>query len=275
MNKEIRIGCQGWNYDDWVSKALGDKVFYPHGTKAGDMLSVYSKAFSTVEIDSTFYAIPSASAVEGWYKRTPDDFTFALKLPREITHERLLHEETSPILLAFCERVSELKEKLASVLVQLPPNFDATKENAVRLRRFLSSLPRDIKFSVEFRSRDWMVDWTYDELMKHGASLCLVEGSWIPRETMFAAIDRMETDSTYVRFMGERDITEFNRIHREMDSVLAVWNSELKRIRSGAVDVYFSNFFEGLATVSSNKLKTLLGQRVVNPEELENQKSLF
>lgn len=275
MKKEIRIGCQGWNYEDWVSKALGEKVFYPHGTKSSDTLGVYAKAFGTVEVDSTFYAIPAASAVEGWYKRTPDGFTFALKLPREITHERMLHEEAEPILHAFSERVSELKEKLVSVLVQLPPAFDATKENAVRLRRFLSRLPRGIHFSVEFRSRDWLVPWTYDELAKHGASLCLVEGSWIPREKMFEAIDAIRSESAYVRFMGDRDITRFDRVHREMDHVLRIWAGQLPRIGSKNVNVYFSNFFEGLAPVSCNKLKELLGQPSVGPDALESQKSLF
>lgn len=275
MKTDIRIGCQGWNYEDWVSKALGDKVFYPHGTKSSDTLGVYAKAFTTVEVDSTFYAIPSASAVEGWYKRTPDGFTFALKLPREITHERMLHEEAEPILHGFCERASELKEKLTSVLVQLPPAFDATKENAVRLRRFLSRLPRGIHFSVEFRSRDWMVPWTYDELAKNGASLCLVEGSWIPRESMFESTGSVSAESVYVRFMGERDITKFDRVHREMDHVLRLWADRLPLIVAKEVNVYFSNFFEGLAPVSCNKLKELLGQTVVAPDALENQKSLF
>lgn len=275
MAERIHIGCQGWNYADWVSKALGEEVYYPRGTKSTEMLSVYAKAFDTVEVDSTFYAIPAASAVEGWYRKTPPGFSFSLKLPREITHERALHEESLPVLHAFCERVSMLKEKLATVLVQLPPAFDATKENAVRLRRFLAVLPSDIHFSLEFRNRDWMVDWTFRELESRGASLCLVEGSWIPRQTMFDRIGDITSPKVYVRFMGERDIDKFDRVHRAMDANLDVWAEELKRIDSPDVYVYFSNFYEGLAPVSANKLREMLGQRPVPAAELDNQKGLF
>src|ERR1044072_5353797 len=84
----VHVGCQGWNYDDWVTPALGRRaVFYPRGTRADRMLDVYARAFDTVEVDSTFYAIPTDSAVDGWRRRAPLDFTFALKLPREITHD--------------------------------------------------------------------------------------------------------------------------------------------------------------------------------------------
>lgn len=277
MTSDVRIhvGCQGWNYSDWVTKALGDPVFYPRGTKSPDTLSVYSNAFETVEVDSTFYAIPSSSAVEGWYKKTPETFTFALKLPREITHERHLQEDAAPVLHAFCQRAVELNEKLAAVLIQLPPSFDATKENALRLRKFLALLPRGMHFSFEFRHRDWLVQWTYDELARHGASLCIVEGSWIPRDTMFEAIGKNESSVTYVRFMGERDLEKFDRVHRARDGNLALWAEEIRKIRSPRVFVYFSNFYEGLATVSANKLREKLGQETVGPELLETQKTLF
>src|SRR5919199_3125125 len=87
----VHVGCQGWNYDDWVTPALGRRaVFYPRGTRADRMLDFYARAFDTVEVDSTFYAIPTDSALDGWRRRAPEGFTFALKLPREITHEQAL-----------------------------------------------------------------------------------------------------------------------------------------------------------------------------------------
>ncbi|MDQ4120896.1 MAG: DUF72 domain-containing protein [Acidobacteriota bacterium] len=81
---DIKIGTQGWNYSDWVSRP-GETVFYPHGTKSGEMLSVYARAFKTVEVDSTFYAIPPPQTIESWAKKTPADFTFSLKLTRQIS----------------------------------------------------------------------------------------------------------------------------------------------------------------------------------------------
>src|SRR5438132_11231566 len=83
----IRIGTQGWNYDGWVGP------FYPRGTRAADYLDLYARAFETVEIDSTFYAIPAENSIKSWRSRAPEGFTFSLKLPQEITHRhRLQHE---------------------------------------------------------------------------------------------------------------------------------------------------------------------------------------
>lgn len=97
----VHIGCQGWNYNDWVSGPASGGIFYPHGTRTAEMLEVYARAFETVEVDSTFYAVPSAATVDGWMKRTPTQFTFSLKLPQEITHERGLREEAPACSQSF------------------------------------------------------------------------------------------------------------------------------------------------------------------------------
>src|SRR5687767_14078291 len=89
---QIYIGCQGWNYDDWTTKAGGDFIFYPRGTRSNEMLALYAEIFETIEVDSTFYAIPPASTVENWYKKTPVGFTFSLKLPQEISHTHVLRK---------------------------------------------------------------------------------------------------------------------------------------------------------------------------------------
>ena len=275
-NPKISVGCQGWNYDDWTTKAGGVAVFYPRGTRSGAMLDVYARAFETVEVDSTFYAIPASAAVENWYKKTPEDFTFSLKLPQEITHEYVLREASFPMLNEFCERVSLLKEKLGAVLVQLAPQFEASKENARALREFLRELPsREIRFAVEFRNRGWLVDWTFEELEKNRVALGLVEGGWLPREKMFEASQKPTADFSYIRFMGERDLTTFDAVARPQDANLETWKEEIERLKTKEVFVYFSNFYEGFAPSSGNKLKTLLNQKTVQPTSLENQKSLF
>lgn len=274
-NEKIKSGCQGWNYADWITKADGKSVFYPRGTKSNEMLEIYSKAFDTIEVDSTFYAIPSASTVENWHKKTSADFVFSLKLPQEITHEYILREPSFVILEEFCERILLLKEKLGAVLIQLAPTFDATKENAQALRDFLRQLPKNIRFAVEFRNREWMIDWTFEELGKNKVALCGTEGSWIPREMMFAALEKVKNDFAYIRFMGERDLTSFAEIVRPQDANLQIWADEISKSESKQIYVYFSNFYEGFAPASANKLKELFGQEIVKAEELENQGSLF
>ena len=274
MNK-TQIGCQGWNYEDWTTKADGDTVFYPRGTRSNEMLALYAEIFETIEVDSTFYAIPPASTIENWYKKTPENFTFSLKLPQEISHSYALHEDSFAVLDEFCERISALKEKLAVVLIQLAPQFEASKENAQNLRKFLTHLPKEIRFAVEFRERQWLIDWTFEELEKNKVALALVEGSWIPRELTFQAIEKLQTDFAYVRFMGERDLTAFDKIYRYQDANLNMWADEIKKIKAQEKFIYFSNFYEGHAPASANKLKELLGQKTNDASSLETQKSLF
>ena len=275
QNPKSKIGCQGWNYNDWITKAGGESIFYPRGTRPDTMLEIYAKIFDTIEVDSTFYAIPQGSTIENWYKKTPENFTFSLKLPQEITHNLALRKQSFEILDEFCERILLLKEKLAVVLIQLPPQFEANKENAQNLREFLAHLPKEIRFAIEFRERQWLIDWTFEELQNNRVALCLVEGSWIPRELMFQAINKPTADFAYIRFMGERDLLKFDKIYRSQDTNLQMWKEEIERINAKDTFVYFSNFYEGHAPASVNKLKELFGQKIIKPETLENQGSLF
>ena len=271
----IRIGCQGWNYDDWTTRAGGDFVFYPRGTRSGEMLKLYAEIFDTIEVDSTFYAIPPQATFTGWYEKTPENFTFSLKLPQEITHTNYLRKESFPMLAEFCEKVRELKEKLAVILVQMPPQFAGNKQNALALRDFLAQLPQDIKFAIEFRHRDWLIEWTFEELEKNNIALCLTEGSWIPRDFIFQAIENLKTDFAYVRFMGERDLQHFDKIYRREDTILELWKEAVEKIKAKEIYIYFSNFFEGHAPASVNKLKKAFGQNTLDAATLENQASLF
>jgi uncharacterized protein YecE (DUF72 family) len=273
MSMQIFIGTQGWNYNDWITKIGDETVFFPHGTRTAEMLEFYSKIYDTIEVDSTFYAIPASSAIDNWYKKTPKSFIFSLKLPQEISHVLSFGEESFPLLEMFCDRVKNLREKLGIILIQTPPSFEASKENAKNLRLFLSKLPRQIRFSIEFRNRDWLVDWTFQELRKHNVSLCLVEGSWIPRQLFF---DAPETaDFACIRFMGERDLESFDKVVRPQDTNLQLWKEKLETLQAKQIYAAFSNFYEGLATESVNKFKRLFNQNVVNVKDFETQTSLF
>lgn len=275
LEPKIAVGCQGWNYKDWISKVGEDTIFYPRGTKPEEMLKLYAEIFETIEVDSTFYAIPPSSTIENWYQKTPETFKFSLKMPQEISHTHELRELSYIILENFCERIRGLKEKLACVLIQLPPTFDGTKQNAQSLREFIKQLPADINFAVEFRQRDWMIEWTFQELETHNVALCFCEGSWIPRQLMFAAIHKIKNNFAYIRFMGERDLTSFDKIYRNEDTLLKIWKEQIADIQAEKIYVYFSNFFEGNAPISSNKLKKILGQKTIHPSILIDQGSLF
>lgn len=278
----VQVGCQGWNYEDWVTPPGASRpVFYPRGTRAAAMLDVYTRTFETVEVDSTFYAVPPTSSVEGWKKKTPKGFTLALKLPQEITHRDALRgANAARVLSEFCERARRLEEKLAAVLVQLPPQFEATPENRSALREFLPLVPRDIRFAFEFRDSGWFDESTLELLArKPNIAPALVQGPWVSQERMRRAAEELTTSNgfAYVRWMGARDITRFDRVERPCDENLSEWADVIKRMvtRVPLVYAYFSNFYEGQAPASANKLKRLLNQPVVEPDELESQPSLF
>lgn len=270
------VGCQGWNYDDWVT-GPGERVFYPQGTRASDMLEAYARVFETIEVDSTFYAIPPTTTFEGWAKRTPPGFTFSLKLPQAITHELGLGAGSAALLEEFCERARALRDKLASVLIQLPPQFELTRENGLSLRDFLPRLPRDIRFSIEFRSRDWLKETVFDFLAEHNVSAALVEGQWLAPEDNHRLAEHPTADFTYIRWMGARNLTRFDLVQRPQDENLHEWSQTIERLakRVSHVYAYFSNFYEGHAPSSANKLKRLLGQPVTELADLEDQPSLF
>ena len=269
MTANVRLGTQGWNYDAWVGP------LYPEGTRPAEFLSVYSRAFSTVEVDSTFYAVPPAKTVRGWAERTPDDFVFALKLPQEISHERRLRD-TEDVEQLFYERARELGPKLGPILMQLGPDFSPTELPA--LANFLPRIPKDINMAVEFRQRGWIHDGIIALLAEHNVALALVDGRWIPRKLMQSLAARPTADFAYIRWMGpNRDIVDYSRIQYDRSRELESWAEVIQALaeRSTIVYGYVNNHFAGHSPASARELQLLLGQRVVMPEQIGEQLSLF
>ena len=269
MPARIRIGTQGWNYDAWVGP------FYPVGTRPADFLSVYARAFDTVEVDSTFYAVPPATTVRGWAQRTPGDFRFALKLPQEITHERRLRD-VEDVAELFFERARELGEKLGPVLIQLGPDFGPVELPA--LSRFLPTLPRDIAFAIEFRQRGWIHEGVLALLAEHHVALALTDARWIPRKQMLSLAERPTADFVYVRWMGpDREIVDYSRIQVDRERELELWATVIWPLAERGYHVYgyVNNHFAGHSPASARELQRLLRQSPVDPSTLGEQMTLF
>jgi uncharacterized protein YecE (DUF72 family) len=269
---EIRIGTQGWNYEDWVG------TFYPPGARTADYPDLYARIFDTVEIDSTFYAVPSEASIKVWRERAPDGFVYSLKLTREITHQQRLCD-CAEILERFCGRARGLGDKLGSVLIQLPPDFSPRSWDA--LERFIPALPSDIRFAVEFRDDAWLGgefrDRVLDLFKERGVALALVDSKWIAREISLALAERPTSNFAYARWMGPRELTEFSRIQINRDRELAQWAEGFERLR-GRVEIvygYFNNHYQGHSPGSVNLFKRMIGLPVVEPESLVKQPSLF
>lgn len=269
------VGCQSWGYEDWVTPAGAPTVFYPRGTKHSEMLELYSQVYNTIEVDATLYGIPVASTVEKWYNETPADFSFSLKFPREVTHDRALRGPSLQITREFVDRASLLKEKLALFLIQFPAAFEATDDNVAALRRYLKDLPSGFQFAMEFRHSGWFIDEIFELLEGSNVSLCLVEGKWVEREIMFRSATRGNTDFRYIRVMGERDLPRFDRVYRHRDDVLDLWADKIRSLPAKDIYIYSDNYFEGFAPATVNKIRARLGLPPRDPSVLEQQGSLF
>ena len=268
----IHIGTQGWNYPAWVGP------FYPRGTPPAEFLQTYARAFGVVEVDSTFYALPDARAVRAWNERTPEGFTFALKMPKEITHERRLRDADDKTR-EFLERACELGPKLGPILLQMGPDF--APEELSALEAFIPQLPRTMRFAIEVRQSRWMRKDVRPRLLelleKHGVALALSDGRWIRRETMLELAERGTADFLYVRWMGpDREITDYSRVQFDRSEEIAAW-AEVIRKAAHTKEIYgfFNNHFAGHSPESARQMQRLLGQQTVEPQSLRGQQTLF
>src|SRR5579863_5709614 len=159
---EIRLGTSSFTAAGW------ENSFYPPGMKPAEYLTYYATKFDTVEVDSTFYRAPSASTVQGWARKTPDNFIFAVKVPQEITHEKILADCDSEFS-EFVRTMDLLGEKLGPMLFQFPyfnrGVFTSGAQFVTRLRPFLQKLPKEHKFAIEIRNKNWL-DAAFAQLLR-------------------------------------------------------------------------------------------------------------
>jgi uncharacterized protein YecE (DUF72 family) len=161
----IRIGTSGFSYKEWKGS------FYPEDLPATEMLRHYAGKFSTVEINNTFYRMPSASVLASWAEQVPDGFTFALKASQRITHRSRLKDSADSVEFFF-RVAATLGDRLGPVLFQLPPNL---KRDLPRLRDFLPLLPAGSRAAFEFRDESWFDEEVYAALREARAALCVAE----------------------------------------------------------------------------------------------------
>lgn len=161
----VAVGTSGYAYKEWKGS------FYPADLKPDDFLRFYGTQFRTVEINNTFYRMPSEKLLLGWSQQVPDGFAFVLKAPQRITHQKRLKDASEEVGY-FLRTASVLGEKLGPTLFQLPPNL---KKDLARLKDFLALLPRRWRAALEFRHASWYDDEVYQALRAHNAALCAAD----------------------------------------------------------------------------------------------------
>jgi uncharacterized protein YecE (DUF72 family) len=165
MPHRVLVGTSGYNYPEWRGS------FYPDKFPATRMLPFYAERFSTVEINYTFYRLPTDKLLSGWSAATPEAFCFTLKAPRRITHDAKL-QRCEDLLQAFCRTARTLGPKLGVLLFQLPPAF---KQDVEVLRRFVEAMPEGTRAAFEFRHPSWFADEVYAVLRERNLALCIAD----------------------------------------------------------------------------------------------------
>ena len=219
----ILVGTSGYNYPEWKG------AFYPADLPAKKMLPYYAGKFPTVEINYTFYRMPTPKLIAGWREQVPPSFRFTLKAPKRITHDkRLRPADVGESLHGFITAASELGPQMAALLFQLPPNF---KKDLPLLNEFLSLLPPKTTAAFEFRNPSWLEDDVYDALKARNVALCIADSE--TRETPMVAT----ADYAYLRLRDEG----------YDDGDIAKWTEAAKQLNEGAKDVfvYFKHEDEG------------------------------
>jgi uncharacterized protein YecE (DUF72 family) len=159
------IGTSGYNYPEWRGS------FYPEKFSTSKMLAFYAERFNTVEVNYTFYRMPTAPLLEGWVKGTPDDFTFTLKAPRRITHDSKL-QRVEELTQVFCKTAATLGSKQGTLLFQLPPTF---KRDDKVFGEFIDLIPEGTRAAFEFRHVSWHDEAVFDALRRRNLALCIAD----------------------------------------------------------------------------------------------------
>ena len=250
---QIYVGCSGWSYSSWKGP------FYPIDLDNSEWLNYYSHVFDFVEIDSSFYRIPTVFTVKNWLKKTPDNFRFTAKFPKVITHDKRLKNVENELEIFFSQ-IDPLQEKTSALLIQLPPSLGIV-EGLEALREVVPELDNRFRYAVEVRNNSWFQDLAYSFFANN--NICMVWSQLAGLRTPPV----ITTDFLYVRFIGDRRIGEedFGRIQIDRIAEMQYWSDKVKQITENVADrvelaiVAANNHYAGFGPGTANVFRRLLG----------------
>ncbi len=243
----LQLGTIGWSYTFWRGN------FYPNKTVPKDFLEYYGTQFNTVEVDSTFYRIPSEQTIKNWGTQTPKGFLFSLKFPQFITHIKALkdcQDETD----AFLARADMLGEKLGALLLQFPPAF--TAKRLPDLAKYLSNLPKGNHYIVEVRNKTWLTPDFFWLLREHNVAFAWTDSQYVYENSEVTA------DFLYIRWEGARAVVNgtLGRVEADRTGDLKLWADKLKPYLASELVVfgYFGKYYSGFPPNDINTLTKLM-----------------
>jgi len=240
----ICIGTSGFSYSGWQEK------FYPEDLEDKKQLEYFSKYFDTVELNNPFYHLPKKETFSSWKERTPDDFVFAVKVSRYITHRKYLKDCKEP-WINFYNRAKALEEKLGAFLIHLPPRWTKNMERIENFVSMLKKISPDERYVFEFRNESWfdeeLINFFEDQ---DNFTLCLTDSSeWFSNEEITG-------NFAYIRFHGPDKVYE----SKYNDELLKKWSDKIKNYLNNDLDVfcYFNNDFNAYAIEDAKKIKKMI-----------------
>ena len=261
MAGRLRHGTSSWSEKSWVGP------FYPPGTPPGEFLTWYATQFDTVEVDATYYSVPSRPMAEGWERKVPEGFTLSGKFPRSVVHcgagprpdasKLLVEEHVGAERDLFLERMACLGPKVGPLVLQFPYfNRGAFAERGPFLERlagFLETLPPDFRYAVEIRNKGWVDEGLLELLRARNVALVWVELAYMPHPASLAKrLDLVTADFVYARLIGDRKLVEartetFDHIVVDMEASLGRWAGLLQQTlqRVPEAYVYANNHYAG------------------------------
>ena len=245
IKSKTHIGISGWSYYDWK------EIFYPAKIKSSEWLGFYANTFNTTEINSSFYHLPRKSSVENWNKNTPDDFIFCPKLSKQITHIQKLQNPKGE-LENFFEVFEPLKNKIGSVLVQLPPSLKFNAETAINFYNELKKY-KQYSFAMEARHSSWL-EYESLELMRQYDVAFVISQSGVG----FPYAEEATSNNVYVRFHGPEKLYASNYSDETLlyyAKLFCKWHIEKK-----ALWIYFNNCYFGNAINNALKLEEMMNK---------------
>ena len=241
---EIRIGTSGWNYRAWRGG------FFPDGLPVQDWLTFYASQFNSLEVNYSFYRLPSEATCRAWYRQTPDDLIFAMKASRYLTHIRRLADVRDG-WSSFVARVATLERKLGPILLQFPPTFAATSDNLRHMSDFLQHATKTspcLRLALEFRNNTCFEQQNLALLREYGVALVISHSNKYPAPAPLAT-----TDFVYFRFHGPREM--FSSSYTDVE--LQQWANTVEALsrKTLLVYAYFNNDSGGHAPRNARDLR--------------------
>jgi uncharacterized protein YecE (DUF72 family) len=261
---KLSIGTAGFSYKDWRG------YFYPKKLEESHHLEYYSKFFKLIEINSTFYNLPSENIVINWYNRTPKQFRFIIKLWRKITHE-LKDPEIDNNILEFFRTIRPLREKIFAFLLQFPPWFNFTETHLKELDNLVNTLPPEYKYIIELRDNSWYNPKIYSNFIDGFQRI--LGTTYMPGIIPYYMQNQ---NYYYIRLIGDRQLTIFNRIQRDQQEAMIDLFKNVQNLKKDhniyEIFIIVNNHFQGYAPESVNMIKKKFGLSYRN---FSNQTSLI